>query len=109
MIVGMRFLRMLLPLLCCALAQAQGVTPPEAERRAFVVKSPHGERRDNYHWLRDDDPKAKRPEVLRHLEAENRYTEAVLAPLKGLRERLYQEMIARVKADDSSVPVYDRG
>ncbi len=107
--LGMRLLRMLLPLLCCAVVQAQGLKAPEAERKPFVVKSPHGERRDDYHWLRDDDPKTKRPEVMRHLEAENRHTEAVLAPLKGLRDRLYQEMVARVKADDSSVPVYDRG
>ena len=82
---------------------------PQAEKRAFVVKSPHGERSDDYHWLRDDDPKAKRPEVMRHLEAENRHTEAVLAPLRALRERLYQEMVSRVKPDDASVPVYDRG
>ena len=82
---------------------------PVAEKRSHTVKSPHGERQDEYHWLRDDDPKAKRPEVLRHLEAENRHTEAVLAPLKGLRERLYQEMVARVKGDDSSVPVYEGG
>jgi oligopeptidase B len=102
-------LRVLLPLLCCTFVQAQELKPPVADRKPFVVKSPNGDRTDDYHWLRDDDPKDKRPEVLRYLEAENRYTEAVLAPLKGLRERLYQEMIARVKADDGSVPVYDRG
>jgi oligopeptidase B len=90
-------------------AAALTLTAPRAERRPFKVASPHGQREDDYHWLRDDDPKAKRPEVLRLLEAENRYTEAVLAPLKGLRERLYKEMSARVKADDSTVPVYDNG
>lgn len=104
-------LRLLLPLLCCAAMQAQVLAQPgpRAERRPHLVTSPHGERGDDYHWLRDDDPQAKRAEVLRHLEAENRHTEAVLAPLRGLRERLYQEMVARVPPDDSSVPVYDGG
>jgi oligopeptidase B len=119
--VVMRVLRMFLPLLTCTLVQAQGPVPsssappaltvkaPEAERRRHVVTSEHGDRRDDYYWLRDDGPQAKRPEVMQVLEAENRHTEAVLAPLKGLRERLFQEMAARVKADESSVPVYDQG
>ena len=84
-------------------------TPPQADKRPFVVKSPNGDRNDDHYWLRDDGAKVKRPEVMRLLEAENRYTETVLAPLKGLRERLYREMVARVKADESSLPVYDRG
>lgn len=117
MMRGMRILRVLLMLLVCgALAPAQGQQPsaaaqraPLADKRPYVVKSPHGERRDDYYWLRDDDTGNKRPEVLRYLEAENRHTEAVLAPLRGLRERLYQEMAARVKADENSLPVYDRG
>ena len=117
MIVGMRvprpfplqLLLMMMQLLCSAAVFAQALKPPEAERRPHVVKSAHGERDDPYFWLRDDGAPAKRPEVMRHLEAENRYTEAVLAPLKGLRDRLYQEMVSRVKADDSTVPVYDRG
>ncbi len=110
MIGAMRALWLLilagLPLAGPAHSQPQ---PPLAEKRPFVVKSPHGERSDDYHWLRDDDPQAKRPEILRYLEAENRYTEAVLAPLRGLRERLTQEMAARVRPDESSVPVYERG
>jgi oligopeptidase B len=112
MMALMPFLRLLLLLsvLCGPLGvQAQTDTGPRAERRPFVVQSEHGNRQDEYHWLRDDGATAKRPEVLRYLEAENRHTEAVLAPLKGLRDRLYQEMVSRVKADDSTVPVYERG
>jgi oligopeptidase B len=92
-----------------AQAQAPAQAGPQAERRAHVVSSPHGDRRDDYHWLRDDDPRAKRAEVLRHLEAENRHTEAVLAPLRPLRDRLLQEMLARLTPDERSVPVYDDG
>ncbi|HRD98771.1 MAG TPA: hypothetical protein PLA97_20515, partial [Rubrivivax sp.] len=45
--------------------------PPVAQRVPHVVSSPHGDREDEYHWLRDDAPKVKRPEVMRHLQAEN--------------------------------------
>jgi oligopeptidase B len=83
--------------------------PPVARRIPHVVKSPHGDRVDEYYWLRDDDPKTKRPEILEYLQAENAYAEAMLAPLAPLRATLVAEMRARIKEDDSSVPVYDNG
>ena len=101
------------PLLACAQMSTSNVmppaTPPVAPQVPHVVKSPHGDRTDAYYWLRDDDPKAKRAEVVRHLEAENAYTDAVLAPLAGLRQQLVAEMRGRIKEDDSTPPVYDRG
>ena len=42
-----------------------------------------------------------------YLEAENAYAEAVMAPLAGLREELYQEMLSHVKQTDVSVPYRD--
>jgi oligopeptidase B len=83
--------------------------PPVAKRVPHVVKSPHGDRVDEYYWLRDDDPKAKRQEIIEHLKEENAYTDAMLAHVKPLRDRLVAEMRARIKEDDSSVPVYDNG
>ncbi len=83
--------------------------PPAAKRVPHVVKSPHGDRVDEYYWLRDDDPKAKRPEIIEHLTAENAYADAMLAHVKPLQDRLVAEMRARIKEDDSSVPVYDNG
>ena len=83
--------------------------PPVATQVPHVVKSPQGDRNDEYYWLRDDDPKAKRPEVIQQLEAENAYTDAVLAPLAGLRQQLVAEMRGRIKEDDSTPPVYDHG
>lgn len=44
-----------------------------------------------------------------HLRAENEYADAVLAPIHPLIEELYLEMVGRLKQDDSSVPVRDRG
>ena len=59
--------------------------------------------------MRDDDPAAKRAEIIEHLNAENAYTDAVLAPLKPLQDKLVGEMRSRMKEDDSTVPSYDNG
>src|SRR5690606_37447117 len=82
--------------------------PPDAETRPHVVRAPHGaERQDEYYWLRDDD--RKDPAMLAYLEAENAYADAVMAPLAGLQEDLYGEIVGRIKQDDSSVPYVERG
>ncbi|MGA2807180.1 MAG: S9 family peptidase [Terracidiphilus sp.] len=60
---------------------------------------------DDYAWLRDK----PNPEVTAYLEAENAYAEAVMAPLAGLREELYGEMLSHVKQTDVSVPFRDGG
>lgn len=62
----------------------------------------HGDTRiDNYAWLRE----RTNPDVVTYLEAENAYTEEVMAPLKPLRETLYQEILGRIQETDLSVPV----
>jgi len=58
---------------------------------------------DDYAWLREKE----NPEVTAYLEAENAYAEAVMAPLAGLREELYQEMLSHIKQTDISVPYRD--
>jgi oligopeptidase B len=58
---------------------------------------------DDYAWLRDKEA----PEVTAYLDAENAYAEAVMAPLDGLREELYQEMLSHMKQTDVSVPYRD--
>lgn len=83
--------------------------PPLAQAVPHVVRSEHGQRDDEYHWLRDDSPQAKRPEVMRHLEAENAYTAAMLAPLAGLRATLVAEMRQRMPAQQRTPPVYQAG
>jgi hypothetical protein len=51
---------------------------PIAERKP-VELTLHGETRtDDYYWLRE----RENPEVTKYLEAENAYTEAVMAPAK---------------------------
>jgi len=58
---------------------------------------------DDYAWLREKES----PEVTAYLEAENAYAEAVMAPLAGLRDELYQEMLSHIKQTDISVPYRD--
>jgi oligopeptidase B len=83
-------------------------TPPDAARRPHQVKAPFGATRDDaYYWLRDDSRKA--PEMLAYLEAENAYADAAMAPLRPLQDKVYEEIVGRIKQDDSSVPYRERG
>nr|WP_256647243.1 S9 family peptidase [Thermomonas paludicola] len=83
-------------------------TPPDADQKPHVVKAPFGaERQDEYYWLRDD--ARSNPEVLGYLDAENAYADALLAPLKPVQDTLYDEIVARIKQDDASVPSRERG
>jgi oligopeptidase B len=42
--------------------------------------------------------------MLAYLEAENTYLNAVMAPHRALEQKIYDEIIARLKQDDASVP-----
>lgn len=84
-------------------------TPPVAARIAHTVHSPQGDRLDEYYWLRDDNPKAKRAEIVEYLAAENSYTAAATADIASLEQELLKEMRGRIKEDDSSPPDYDNG
>ncbi|PSJ44455.1 oligopeptidase B [Zobellella endophytica] len=95
----------------CAKPYAKGadleMKPPTAKKIPHALTH-HGDTRvDNYHWLRDDE--RDDPEVLTYLEQENNYSEQVLTPLNELQESLYQEMVARIRQDDSTVPYLKNG
>ncbi len=78
-------------------------TPPTA-RTHHTETQKHGVLlADDYAWLRDKE----NPEVTAYLEAENAYAEAVMAPLAGLREDLYREMLSHIKQTDVSVSYRD--
>jgi oligopeptidase B len=80
--------------------QAAVPVPPVA-RRVPKVDVLHGERRvDDYYWLRDK----KNPAVRAYVEAENAYAEAVMKPLRGFEEALYQEIVGHIKETDIKVP-----
>jgi oligopeptidase B len=83
-------------------------TPPVAATRPHSFTA-HGHRiEDPYAWLKDPNyPEVTDREILGYLEAENAYFEAQMAPHRPLVDRLYEEMKARVKEDESSVPQKD--
>ena len=82
------------------LADTKSITPPIAK---VIPKADtlHGDVRiDNYYWLRD----RSNPEVIDYLEAENRYTKTMMKHTEEFQERLYKEMLGRIKETDLSVP-----
>ncbi|MGI8498736.1 MAG: S9 family peptidase [Gemmatimonadaceae bacterium] len=81
---------------------AQQAAPPVARIVPRVDTTLGDVRTDPYFWLRDD--ARKNADVIAYLEAENRYTAAVLKPTQALQERLFQEMKGRIKETDLSVP-----
>jgi len=79
---------------------AETASPPMAARKPQVLERFGEKRVDDYFWLRDK----SNPEVIDYLNAENRYTEALMKPLEGFRESLYKEILSRIKETDESVP-----
>ncbi|HSO22252.1 MAG TPA: hypothetical protein VLT81_05055, partial [Chondromyces sp.] len=79
--------------------------PPVAKKVPHSIEV-HGEARvDEYYWLRErSDPK-----VLAYLEAENDYTDAMLAGTAALQDELFRELKNRVQPTDSTVPALSRG
>ncbi|HWL61402.1 MAG TPA: S9 family peptidase [Steroidobacteraceae bacterium] len=84
-----------------------GARPPVAAVRPHRVESPHGSRVDPYYWLRDDT--RQDTEVLAYLAAENAWTDAAFASIRPLQERIYNEIVGRIRQDDASVPWHRRG
>ena len=74
---------------------------PRAPKRDHEITVNGDTRNDPWFWIREKDD----PETIPYLEAENAYTKTVMADTEALQQTLYQEMRARIKEDDSSVPV----
>lgn len=82
-------------------------TPPIAKKIPHEMTIHDHTRVDNYYWMRDDE--RKDPEVINHLKAENAYKKTMLAHTEDFQEKLFQEITARIKKDDNSVPYLLRG
>ena len=81
------------------------MNPPIAEKIKKVLTEHGNTRTDNYFWLNECD----NPKVLEYLKAENNYTDEMLRHTEALQEKLYNEIISRIKQDDASVPYKDNG
>jgi oligopeptidase B len=88
----------------------ENISTPVAEKKAKALIA-HGDTRiDNYYWMNDFFKKGPDSnKVVEYLEAENKYYETMMAGTNGLQEKLYQEMKARIKEKDESVPVFKNG
>ena len=81
-------------------------TAPPVARIVSKTDTLHGEvRTDNYYWLRDK----SNPEVIAYLEQENAYTATQMKHTEALQQRLYDELLGRIKETDASVPFRDKG
>lgn len=82
--------------------------PPFAEQRPYSYERHGYVVEDPWHWLKDEGyPVVEDKDVLAYLKAENQWFEQNMADRKPLIQSLFQEMKARIKEDDSSVPQKD--
>ena len=81
------------------------LSPPGAPERPTVLEAQGDKRVDPHYWLREK----QNPEVIAYLEAENAYTDGVMAPTADLQEKLYGEIVGRIQETDTSAPVFYKG
>lgn len=76
--------------------------PPKAKKTDKILEI-HGDRRvDSYFWMNE----RENPEVLKYLEEENAYCDFVMKDTQDLQNELFEEMKARYKKDDESLPYF---
>jgi oligopeptidase B len=86
----------------CARVLAQTPPHPPIARQVEHISSWHGEKvNDPFFWIREQ----SNPEVLKYLEAENAYTEAMTKDIQPFADALYQERLGHIKQTDLTVPV----
>ncbi|MFL5634818.1 MAG: S9 family peptidase, partial [Gemmatimonadaceae bacterium] len=84
---------------------AQDLKPPIATVKP-KIDTLHGDiRTDNYFWIREK----TNPDVISYLNAENAYTAAKMKHTEALQQKLYDEMLGRIKETDVSVPFRENG
>jgi oligopeptidase B len=79
--------------------------PPVAEKIPYKLTKHNHTRIDNYYWMKNRD----NPEVKKYLEAENKYIEKSLKHLNNFRDKIFNEIVNRIKQDDETVPVKENG
>jgi len=90
--------------------------PPDATKKPHKI-TVHGDTRvDSYYWMRltDKQKSAKKfdsqtSEVVDYITSENEYTQSSLNHTKKFQNKLFEEIVGRIKKDDVSVPYLDNG
>lgn len=93
---------------CCVNIEIQMsdiLQPPNATIIPHSLEK-HGHiRNDNYYWLNN----RENPDVIEYLNQENVYYHQSTAHTKDFQKDLFEEMKARIKEDDESVPYFYNG
>ena len=87
------------------LKQSDFPTPPVAVVKPDTFVEFSHQRIDNYYWMKDKTD----PKVIEYLNAENAYSDTVMASTKDLQETIYNEILGRIKEDDESYPTLRNG
>ncbi len=97
-------------------AAAVDVEPPKAEKVPFELTAHGNKRTDNYYWMKLSDAQKNAEQkdeqtqkVLNYLNAENDYRKAKLKHTEAFQEKLYNEIVGRIKQTDESVPYKKNG
>src|SRR5688572_24816762 len=88
------------PIAIGSVAAQSAARPPVAPVIPKVDTVNGDVRVDNYFWMRN----RKDSSVIKYLEAENAYTAAMTKHMEGAQDRLYKEILGRIKETDLSVP-----
>ncbi|MFY8010292.1 MAG: S9 family peptidase [Flavobacterium sp.] len=84
---------------------SKSIQPPKAKILPKIIEKHGHARTDNYYWLNE----RENPEVIAYLNAENDYYQKSTAHTKDFQNSLFEEMKARIKEDDESVPYFYNG
>ena len=83
----------------------ENIQPPVAKIIPTQLEKFGDVRVDNYFWLKD----RENPEVIDYLNKENEYYQKMTAHTQEFQKDLFEEMKARIKEDDESVPYLYNG
>ncbi len=95
---------------------ANTLVPPVADKINKEITT-HGHTRiDPYFWMRLSDEQknaetldAPTQKVIDYLNAENQYTQSMLQHTEKFQEKLFDEIVGRIKKTDESVPFFQNG
>tara|TARA_S200000501_G_C20871234_1_gene764339 strand:+ start:8343 stop:10430 length:2088 start_codon:yes stop_codon:yes gene_type:complete len=92
------------------------VNPPIAEKQPYEMIKHNDVRVDDYYWMRlTDDQKTaenydeKTQKVVDYIYNENTYTQKNLDHTNKFQDKLFEEIVGRIKKDDESVPYFSNG
>ncbi len=84
----------------CQQKNTDQMNPPIAKKIPTEFNEHGNKRIDNYYWLNQ----RENQEVIDYLEAENKYTKAILHNTEALQKKIFDEIVGRIKQTDMSVP-----